>query len=135
TTASEATRLAVVVERVLNWYGPEPDGIDLVLALPVDPGADQHLAEDAAAEEELVVALERVERLRERARHLRDAVVGLEQVEVGRLARVETALDPVEPRHQHRREREVRVRRRVGAAELDPLRLRRLGVHGDADAR
>ena len=51
-----------------------------------------------------------------------------------RLARVEPALDAVEARHQHRGEGEVRVRRGVRAAELDPLRLRRVAVHRDADA-
>ena len=55
--------LAVEVEPELRRVGPEPDDIDLVLALVVDPGADQLLAEDAALREELVVRLEGVERL------------------------------------------------------------------------
>src|SRR5437773_7911631 len=113
----------------------EPYGVDFVLALPIDPGADQVLAEDAALGEELVVGLERVERLRERPRDLCDAAVILEEIEVRRLARVEAALDPVEARHQHRREREIGIRGRIGTAELDALRLRRLAVGGDPDAR
>src|SRR5207244_4424229 len=136
TTASTLTMSGVVVEGEFRGMRPQPDDVDLVLALPVDPGADQLLAEDVVLQQEVVVRLERVERLREGARHLRDVAVQLlEEVVVRRRARVEPALDPVETRHQHRREREVRVRARVGTAELDPLRLRRLGVHRDADAR
>ena len=41
----------------------------------------------------------------------------------------------VETGHQHGGKREVRVRGRIRAAELDPLRLRRARVHRDADAR
>src|SRR4029078_3386995 len=100
-----------------------------------DPRPDQVLAEDAALREERVVGLERVERLRERTGNLRDAAVVLEQVEVRRRPRVDAALDAVEPGHQHRREREVRIRGRIRTAELDPLRLRRLAVRRDADAR
>src|SRR3954467_10628286 len=50
--------------------GAEADRVDVVLALPRDPRVDQVLREDAALEQELVVALERVERLVERARPL-----------------------------------------------------------------
>jgi phosphinothricin acetyltransferase len=45
-----------------------------------------------------MVGLERVERLRERAGHLRDAAVFLEEVVVARVARVEAALAPVSGR-------------------------------------
>jgi len=84
---------------------------------------------------EAVVIRERVERLGERPRHLRDwAPRLLEEVVVGGLGRLEAALDAVDPGHQHRREGEVRVRRRVRAPELDPLRLGRVGVHRDPDA-
>src|SRR5581483_3576933 len=115
---------AVVVQGELHRMRPEAHRVDLVLALPRDPGLDEVLAEDVALEQELVVRLERVERLRERPGHLLDAVVVLEKVEVGRLARVEAALDAVEARHQHGGEGEIRVRRRIRAAELDALRLR-----------
>src|SRR6266545_5444362 len=128
--------LRVEVQGELGRMRAKPNDVDLVLPLVVDPGADQLFAEDAALEQELVVGLERVERACERVRHLRDVAVRLlEQVEVRRGARVEALLDPVQARHQHRREGEVRVRGRVGAAELDPLRLRRLRVHRDPDAR
>ena len=50
--------------------GAQPDGIDLVLALPGDPRVDQPAAEDVALEQELVVGLERVERLVERTVNL-----------------------------------------------------------------
>jgi indolepyruvate decarboxylase len=52
---------------------------------------------------------------------------------VERLARVDLVLDAVDHRHQHRREGQVRVAARVGAAELDALGLRARAVHRDAD--
>src|SRR5438876_9582750 len=100
-TASSNTS-AVVVQRELRGMRPQPHDVDLVLALVVDPGADQLLAEHIALREERVIRLERVERLGERPRHLWDLVPGLfEQVEVGGLARLVALLDPVEPGHQH----------------------------------
>src|SRR5438132_1601683 len=72
TTASTLTMSGVVVEGEFRGMRPQPDDVDLVLALPVDPGADQLLAEDVVLQQEVVVRLERVERLREGARHLRD---------------------------------------------------------------
>src|SRR5216683_8091262 len=89
---SPATPLAVVVERELRRVRAEPDDVDLVLALPVDPCRDQLLAEHAAREQELVVSLECVERLAQRRGHLGDAPVLLEQVVIGRVTRVELAL-------------------------------------------
>ena len=90
-------------------------------------------------EQEVVVGLERLERLVERARHLRHLrqLLGREVVEVpvDRVGRLDLVLDAVEPGHEHRREREVRVAGRVGAAELDPLRLRALRVERDAHRR
>src|SRR4051812_22711364 len=88
-----ANLLGVVVEEELRRVRAQPDDVHLVRPLPVDPGADQLLAEDAALGEERMVRLEGVERLGERARNLRDVAVRLlEQVEVGRGARVEPAL-------------------------------------------
>src|SRR5438093_8831171 len=87
-TASSNTS-AVVVQRELRGMRPQPNHVDLVLALVVDPGADQLFAEHIALRQERVIRLERIERLRQRARHLRDVVARLfEQVEVGRLAGV-----------------------------------------------
>src|SRR4029077_2967772 len=98
-----------------------PD-VYLVGPLPVDPGVDQILAEDVPLQQECVVGLERGKRRVERAGNLSDLTVRLlEEVVVGRSSRVELALDTVEARHQHRREREVRVRGRVGGAGLDAL--------------
>src|SRR5207253_10380764 len=79
-----ASSLSVEVEGELGRVRAKPHDVDLVLALVVDPGADQLLAEDAALREELVVGLECVERLVERARHLRHVTVRLfEQVVIG----------------------------------------------------
>jgi hypothetical protein len=127
--------LAVDGEAARRRRRTQPDDGELVLALVVDPGPDQLLAEDPALGEELVIRLEGVEGLTERRRHLRYLAVGLlEQGVVGRRAWLEPAIDPVDAGHQHRREREIRVGRRVGAPELDPLRLRRFRVHRDPDA-
>src|SRR3954470_23650502 len=117
-------QLAVVVEGELRGMWAEPYDVRLVLALVVDPGADQVLAEDTAGSQELVVVLERLERFGKRAWHLRDTPVLLEEIPVRRLAGIEALLDPVEPGHQHRREREIGIRRGIGAAELDSLGLR-----------
>src|ERR1051326_1543134 len=97
----------VVVKGELHRVWPQPYGVDLVLALPPDPRLDQVLAEHAALRQEGMIGLECVERRVERARHLGDTAIVFEQVEVCRLARVETALDPVEAGHEHRGEREV----------------------------
>ena len=48
---------------------------------------------------------------------------------------VDLVADAVEHRHQDRRERQVRVRRAVGQAELDPLRLGAGRVDRNADRR
>src|SRR5439155_24902709 len=85
----------VVVEGELEGVRAQPHWIDVVLALPVDPRSDQFLAEHAALDQEGVIGLECVERLGERARHLLDPAVVLEQIEIGWLAWIETALDPV----------------------------------------
>src|SRR5438477_11889361 len=100
-----ASSLRVEVEGELGRVRAEPHDVDLVLALVVDPGADQLLAEDAALRQERVVGLERVERLAERPRHLRDVAVGLlEEIVVGRRARVEAALEAVGPSQPSGRE-------------------------------
>src|SRR3954449_3988852 len=93
--AASIEQLAVVVEGELRRMRSEPDDVGLILALVGDPRANQLLAEDTASGQELVVCLQRVQRLVERARHLRHAAVFLEEVPVGRLACVETLLDPV----------------------------------------
>src|SRR5690348_4690259 len=83
----------VVLEEELGRVRAQPDDVHLVLALPVDPGADQLLVEHPALRQEGVVGLERVERLTERARNLCDlAVRFLEEIEVRRRTGVEPAL-------------------------------------------
>src|SRR5690606_3201531 len=93
----------VVVEVILHGVRAQADGVDLLL-LGVDPGADDVLGEDVALEEEALVLLERVQRLFEVGRHLRDAAQLLRRepvdVLVHRLTRVDAVLDPVQARHQ-----------------------------------
>src|SRR5690349_11557173 len=66
---SEWCELNVRVEHELPRVGPEGDRVDLLLALVVDPGLDHIRGEDAAFEQERVVLLQRVQRLRQRAWH------------------------------------------------------------------
>src|SRR6266566_8501171 len=70
---------AVVVEGELRGMRPQAHDVGLVLALVVDPGADQLLAEHAAYREERVIPLERIEGLGERARDLSNATVLFEE--------------------------------------------------------
>lgn len=60
-----ANRLVVVVEVELVRVRAQPQRIDLVLHLVVDPPLDHVLREDAALEQELVVLLQGLERLDE----------------------------------------------------------------------
>ena len=116
----------------------QPDGVDLVLTLPVDPGIDQVLREHATVQQELVIGLERVESLGERARHLLDvaALIASKRSKSAGSPGSSLLLDPVEAGHQHRGEREVRVRRSdqgSGTRAASPSASR--GIHRDADAR
>src|SRR5204863_3418333 len=74
------SRSAVVVEGELGRMRAQPHDVGLVLPLVGDPRADQLLAEHTARSEELVVGLQRVERLIQRPWHLDDAAILLEQV-------------------------------------------------------
>src|SRR4029079_2150751 len=116
-SAGSELTLVVEVQRELVRVRTQPERVHLVLTLVVDPGLDDLRREHVALEEERMVALEGLQRLVERARRLRHVLElfrsqGVD-VLVERLARVELVLDTVEAGHQHDREREVRVRRRV----------------------
>src|SRR5262245_16065194 len=80
---------AVVVEGEFGRVRPQPDDVGLVLALVLDPGPDQLVAEHAAGRQEVVIVLERGECLFERRRHLCDTTILLEEIPVRRLARVQ----------------------------------------------
>src|SRR6185295_2243549 len=109
---------------------PEPDRIELLLAFVTDPRLDQVGREDVPLQQERVVALERVDRLLERAGGRADAGLRhllpchLVDVAVKRRAGFEPVLNAIELRYQHPRPSEIPVAARVGAAELEPLRLR-----------
>jgi hypothetical protein len=64
--------LHVVVEVVLHRDGAQAHGVDLVLALVADPGLDEVAGKHVTLEEKLVVGLEGVEGLGERARDVGD---------------------------------------------------------------
>src|ERR1022692_119620 len=63
---------AVVVHLELVRVRTEPHRVDLVRALVVDPRLDQVWREEAALEQVLVVGLQALEDLLQRAWHLRD---------------------------------------------------------------
>src|SRR6476660_2914930 len=134
-------RLAVVIQRELVGMRAEPDRVEFLRPLPVDPGLDQIFGEDVALQQERVICFERVDGLFERAwggpdadfvhlvtRHLVD-------VAIERVAWVCLVLVAVDHRDQHRRPRQVAVAARVRAAELEALGLRALRVHRNADGR
>ena len=113
------------MELVGVW--PQPQRVDLVLSLVGDVGGDHVVGEHVAGVEEVVVGLERQQRLVQAGRHLRHLgqLLRREVVEVlvDRVGGLGAVLDPVDARQEHGRERQVDVRRGVGAAELDPLGL------------
>src|SRR5260221_695927 len=96
--------LDVAVEHELPGVRPKRDRVDLFLALVLDPGVDDVLGENPAFEQERVVLLQGVERLRERARHRLDLrlFLALELVDVlvDRLWGKDLVLDAVESGHQ-----------------------------------
>src|SRR5207248_7683114 len=67
----------------------------LPIYLVLDPGVDDVLGEDIALEEELVVALQLVERLLERPGHLRDVLQLLRREAVDVLVERVAGVDPV----------------------------------------
>ena len=101
-----------------------------------DVALDLVLGEDVAVQQELVVGLERGQRLAERAADGRDLGQLLRrqvvEVLVRRRARVDLVADAVDAGHQQRREGEVGVGAGVGEAGLDALGLRALRPR-DAD--
>src|SRR5207244_181751 len=131
--------LDVEVERVLPRMGAQPYGVHLVLALVLDPRLDHVRRKDVALQQPIVRLLEVIEHDAEVAGELLDLLrLGgrqLVEVLIDRLARIDLVGDAVEPRHQARREAQVRIAGRVGRAELDALGTLGLRVHRDADAR
>src|SRR2546421_13092570 len=96
---------------------PQRDLVVLTNTLVVDPGFNQIISEDAAACEVLVVDLQRVQHLGQRAwRALHLALeLGLQLVEVfvDRLGRLALVYKPRETGHQAGGDPEARVGRRV----------------------
>src|SRR5215218_9646495 len=103
--------------------------------LELDVAIDEVVAEHAAGLEEGAVAVEVDERLTERAADRRDLLQfpwrQVVEVLVHRLAGVDLVVDPVHAGHEHAGEGEIGVRRRIGEADLDTLRLR---IRGPRDA-
>src|SRR5258708_13063206 len=64
--ANESTRLDIVIQVELVWMRAQPDRIDLFLALVVEPGLDHVAAQHIAAQQQSLIALERVKRLIQR---------------------------------------------------------------------
>ena len=116
--------LNIVVQAELVRVRTETERVDFALPFVVDPRADHVLREDVAAEEKLVIAFEVHERFVERARRLRNFGEffrgKIVDVFVERRAGMVFVLNAVDHGHQQRREREIRIAARIGAAELDP---------------
>ena len=112
------------------------DGIYLS-TLAFNVGIQQVAGEDAACQEEVVIGFQSIQSFGERTGHCGHAgcFLGRQLVDVlvQRLAWIYAILDAVQPGHEHRREGEIRVCRGVGAAELQPLRLRAVGIQRHTD--
>src|SRR5439155_23355954 len=113
----------VVVEPELPRVRTQPDLIELARALVLEARVDHVLSENHDIQEERVVGLQRVQDLLEGAGNLLHLcrLLGREivQVLVDRVWRLDLVLHPVEPGHEHRAERQVRVARGTGRPELD----------------
>src|SRR6266581_3063694 len=117
----------VVIQEELVRMRPQRHRIHFLGALVSEPGVDQVLREHPALEQEGVVGLQRGQGLLQAARRVLDVLalrrLQLVQVHIHRLGRLDLVLHPVEAGHEQRRERQVRVARRIGRPELDALRL------------
>src|SRR5208283_806837 len=129
----------VEIEEELVGDRPQVHRGQLAFAFVGDPGLDNVLGEHVALEKEFMVTFQGVEHLAQRARGAPDLLgfLGLEvvQVLVDRIAWVDLVLDAIQSGHEHGGEGEVGVAGRIRAAELDPLRLRALGVDRDPHGR
>src|SRR6266849_6989997 len=114
----------------------EPDHF---LHLELDVHLDEIVVEHPAGFEELAVLVEIAERLAQRPAHRGDLLElarrQVVEVLVDRRAGIELVLDAVETRHQHRRERKIRIGERIGIAYLDALALGRGGERNAAPGR
>src|ERR1700692_4132158 len=100
-----------------------------------EPFVDEILGENVAPHQEVPVGVEGVEHLLERAgRLLHRAVLAFVKVLVDRSRRLDLVDDAVQAGHEARGEREVRVARRVGRAELEAPGLGFVEVRRDAYA-
>src|SRR5262249_37769580 len=119
---ASASLLDVVVERELVRVRAQPDRIDLVLPLVLDPRLDEVGREHLALQQELVVLFEVVEHDVERAGKLLDLLLlrrgQLVEVLVDGLARIDLVRDAVQAGHHTRGERQIRIASRIGRAEL-----------------
>src|SRR5207237_10263832 len=100
--------------------------VDLALPLVADPLVNDIACKDAAAEEEFIVGLQRVEHFGQAAGGALDfrttlgSVVRehLVQVLVDRIWWLDLIDHTIESSHQHRRKREVRIARRIRSADF-----------------
>ena len=103
----------VVVELELVGVGAQPQRLDLVGPLVLDPGLNEVRSEDVALGEEVVVLLQGLQRLVQAVGELVDVEVllGCELVEVlvDGLARLDTVTDAVDARHEDGGEAQVGV--------------------------
>src|SRR5258705_13564323 len=106
-------RLDVVIEMKLVRMGAQPDGINLLFSLVVEPGLDHVAGEDIAAQQERVIAFERVKRLVERSGRRFHLLCfggrGVIEIFVDRAAWIDAVVYAVEAGHQHRGEGQIGI--------------------------
>ncbi len=118
--------------------GAQPDGINLLFSLVVQPGFDHVASEHIAAQQEGVIAFERIKRLVQRSgRRFHRLRLGGRQVIkilVDRAAWIDTVRNAVEAGHQHRGEGQIGIARRIRRTKLNALCPRVRRIHRDPAA-
>src|SRR4029079_748123 len=127
--------LKAVVYREFDGMGRHAEIGDL-LHLELDVRVQHVIGEYAAASQELAILVEHFQRLVQGRTNVGN-LLGLfrrqvVQVLVDGVARMNLVLHTVQPRQQHGGEGQVRIRGRIGEADLDTARLRAVYVR-DAD--
>ncbi len=96
--------------------------------LQIDVRVDEVVVEHAAGFKEAAVLIELFKRLAKRAANRRDFFQLLRRqivkVLIDGFARIQLVLDAIETGHQHRREREIRIGKRIGETHFDALGFR-----------
>src|SRR4029079_5657265 len=103
----------IKIQRKLQRMRTHAQGRYFLVAFVADPTLDQLLTKDVALEQEVVISLERFQRLVQRTRQRRHVLQlfrrEIVDVLLQRVTRIDPVLNAVDTREQHRRKRQVRI--------------------------